>query len=79
MIKKDRSLIYKKEFIDNLTFKINYNVTLDNCIICFNNFEINDDIRKLNICTHIYHKKCIKEWIINYNKSSCPLCRQTIY
>ena len=46
----------------------------DNCSICFE--KLSDDILGITKCNHIYHHKCISEWIIN-NKS-CPLCRKTI-
>jgi len=43
------------------------------CSICISNFT--DDNFKLNKCNHVFHKKCISEWVISYNKNSCPLCR----
>jgi hypothetical protein len=47
----------------------------DLCSICLE--PLNDqsqDPRKLQQCTHIYHKKCIGTWITNFN-SDCPYCR----
>ena len=29
-------------------------------------------------CKHVYHKKCIKKWIIHGNDLTCPCCRQSI-
>ena len=43
------------------------------CIICMEEFTVNDKIRRLN-CTDYYHKKCIDEWLIN-RKMSCPHCQ----
>jgi hypothetical protein len=45
------------------------------CPICLD--PLNDqsqDPRKLQQCTHIYHKDCIGNWIANFN-SDCPYCR----
>jgi hypothetical protein len=45
------------------------------CPICLE--RLNDqsqDPRKLQQCTHIYHKDCIGNWIANLN-SDCPYCR----
>lgn len=40
------------------------------CIICME--EGNKKFLELK-CKHLYHKKCLKKWIIDNN--SCPLCR----
>lgn len=41
------------------------------CVICLNNIYDEDLVRKLP-CKHIYHFKCIDEWV--KIKSNCPLC-----
>jgi len=69
---------YSRNIIDELTTRIKYNNELDNCIICFDKFNLDSDIRKLKVCSHVYHELCIKEWIINYNKSTCPMCRKCL-
>jgi len=40
------------------------------CVICLNN--IKDDI-KITDCGHIFHNKCLYEWVKIKNK--CPTCR----
>lgn len=46
-----------------------------NCVICMEDYEIEDNIRKLG-CGHFYHQGCIDQWL---KKSSiCPNCRQPI-
>ena len=45
------------------------------CIICLENMVVNEAVEILN-CGHIYHYKCIIEWL-NIN-SSCPHCRKKI-
>jgi len=64
--------------INNLTIVVKYNNNLDVCSICYNDYTYFDDIRKLKNCTHIYHEKCIKTWIIDYNKLTCPMCKTNI-
>tara|TARA_B100000035_G_C20995374_1_gene552210 strand:- start:804 stop:1184 length:381 start_codon:yes stop_codon:yes gene_type:complete len=51
-------------------------ITEKECSICLESFNLNDKIFNLN-CGHIFHKKCLKEWI-NKDKNECPLCRNII-
>lgn len=47
---------------------------IEDCSVCFEDIKSCENI-KLN-CGHIYHKKCIGEWMkLN---SSCPMCRAEI-
>lgn len=49
----------------------------EECSICLENICINDIYKKLN-CGHIYHKTCIKNWIVYKNKQTCPLCNTLV-
>jgi hypothetical protein len=44
------------------------------CSVCMSQFKINEGIRKLP-CNHYFHKKCIDQWFIRGQCSSCPECR----
>lgn len=44
---------------------------LDNCSICLEIFG-EDEIVKLE-CTHIFHEKCLEEWL--KIQKNCPLCK----
>ena len=44
------------------------------CSICISDISIDQDIFKLSKCEHMFHTKCIKQWLIKQNKS-CPNCR----
>ena len=45
---------------------------INNCVICFEKFKLNEKIIKLN-CFHIFHKECIENWL---NKNNiCPVCK----
>ena len=46
----------------------------DNCSICLTSFN-QKKLRKLPICNHTFHRKCIDHYFI-YEKTCCPLCRQ---
>lgn len=48
-----------------------------NCVICFDDFQEDEDIIELKNCKHIYHKHCINEWL-NVN-AICPVCRKQVY
>ena len=53
----------------------NNNIELE-CSICLEKMDKGNDIVSLDICDHIYHEKCIREWL---NKSRiCPLCRSNV-
>lgn len=47
----------------------------ENCSICFEKNDC-DDTLILTKCDHVYHYKCLKEWV-DLNKT-CPLCRSVI-
>ena len=49
--------------------------TLNECIICLNNIDKDNSI-ELSCCKSTeFCKKCIREWVIEHNKHSCPKCR----
>lgn len=43
------------------------------CSICLNEFTLSTEIYVIS-CNHLFHKKCIGEWI--NKKKNCPLCRK---
>jgi hypothetical protein len=48
----------------------------ESCTICLDTFQHSEKIRTL-ICNHIFHEKCIDEWIKKTER--CPNCNQNIY
>jgi len=46
------------------------------CSICMEELKINTEGIKLK-CNHIYHKNCIKSYLLNYDYK-CPLCRADV-
>lgn len=49
--------------------------TGNDCIICRDEMTIND-CKKLPGCGHIFHKSCLREWLVQ--QQSCPTCRGDI-
>jgi len=45
------------------------------CTICFNEYVRDDKLRKLP-CQHLYHSKCIKQWLLN--EKTCPICKAEV-
>jgi len=51
---------------------------IERCSICYCKFKKCEYFRKLPICGHIYHKKCIDRWFFrNQNNMNCPICRKS--
>ena len=46
------------------------------CTICLENFDEEDDII-ITKCKHMFHKSCIKKWLIDYSVK-CPICKKDI-
>jgi len=44
------------------------------CAICLTEFEDGEDLRCLIRCTHVFHVKCVDEWLKDNKR--CPMCRQ---
>ena len=51
--------------------KFNESFIEEECSICLGKYRVTDKIKVLP-CKHIYHKKCIKEWLCQHD--NCPLC-----
>jgi len=54
----------------------NHEFLEEKCSICTNNYELNDILRKVNICNHVFHQKCIDIWL--NDNITCPICRRNI-
>lgn len=57
--------------------KFKLNESLDDCCsICLDSMELGNTVIKLG-CKHIYHEKCIEEYLSKYNHT-CPMCKKNI-
>ncbi|CAH8843676.1 unnamed protein product [Trichobilharzia szidati] len=44
------------------------------CLICLMAFQVNDRVRRLPACQHIFHSACIDPWLL-HKSSICPIDR----
>eukprot|EP00826_Nyctotherus_ovalis_P033664 TRINITY_DN2739_c0_g2_i2.p1 TRINITY_DN2739_c0_g2~~TRINITY_DN2739_c0_g2_i2.p1 ORF type:complete len:194 (-),score=40.93 TRINITY_DN2739_c0_g2_i2:62-643(-) len=81
------ALVYMETLEDKLKLLFenspeeNYNQSLNKfnqslCAICLIDFVNDDKVRKLPLCSHIFHSKCIDMWINSKTEKAihCPLC-----
>ncbi|KAK3021775.1 hypothetical protein RJ639_045097 [Escallonia herrerae] len=47
------------------------------CAVCLLEFEDNDYVRTLPVCSHAFHVDCIDIWLRSH--ANCPLCRAAIF
>jgi hypothetical protein len=70
--------IHRQVEVNQLTFdlfaKQNQLNTQQECIICYDQLNMNDNVFKCTQCKNCYHEKCFTQWVeIN---QSCPNCRK---
>ena len=46
------------------------------CVICHEEIHLNEKLRELSGCGHIYHAGCIAKWL--RIKAVCPLCNAAV-
>ena len=67
-----------QEIIDNASMQITLDEDADdNCPICQDRMRQGELIRKLNVCSHQFHKSCVDNWFLN-DSVLCPTCRHDI-
>lgn len=54
------------------------NALHDDCCICLENLFFSTKMSIKLVCGHFIHSNCLQTYISN-NKSTCPLCRKTIF
>ncbi|KAJ4905340.1 RING/U-box superfamily protein [Raphanus sativus] len=47
------------------------------CVVCLQEAEEGDKMRRLTICGHCFHADCIDPWLGEIS-STCPLCRAEV-
>ncbi|CDW90611.1 UNKNOWN [Stylonychia lemnae] len=74
-----------KNLIQSTTIKTPYTAEIAQfgetaCVICLEDFTTeHNEIRKIKRCGHIFHDKCIKNWLRTHLKEfRCPLCKTDI-
>lgn len=46
------------------------------CAVCLNEFQETEKLRKIPICSHVFHVDCIDVWL--QGNINCPLCRTSV-
>lgn len=73
----DKNYIFNKMKVikyDNLNLPLNKDITkLKECVICLNDFKRNDYLKVFSCGKHIFHEKCLSDWL--KNSVVCPLCK----
>ncbi|KAF8405458.1 hypothetical protein HHK36_010364 [Tetracentron sinense] len=61
-----------------ITAKNNVDTSGDrvSCSVCLQDFQLEETVRSLPHCHHMFHLPCIDEWLIRHG--SCPLCRRDL-
>ncbi|KAK4369661.1 hypothetical protein RND71_013453 [Anisodus tanguticus] len=47
------------------------------CSICLEPMELEEEVRELITCNHVFHRGCLDTWV-NYGHVTCPLCRSML-
>ena len=47
--------------------------TSETCTICYEELEATQRVVRLPLCLHVFHYKCIREWLAI--KAVCPCCK----
>ncbi|XP_058729958.1 E3 ubiquitin-protein ligase ATL4-like [Vicia villosa] len=51
------------------------------CAVCLNKMKMEDEVRELMNCCHVFHRECIDKWLEHGYENNdswnqtCPLCR----
>lgn len=46
----------------------------EGCVVCLDEFDDGEEIRRLFVCRHVFHRRCLDRWI-DCDRRTCPLCR----
>jgi E3 ubiquitin-protein ligase ATL7/58/59 len=70
-------IIYNEKLTTTSSSSTSATVLMDNqCVVCLGDYQKNETLQQLPVCSHIFHKACVDEWLAN--NSTCPLCRMSL-
>jgi hypothetical protein len=64
-------------YITNLLLLLWSQYVFCRCAVCLGDYQKNEVLRQLPVCSHIFHKDCVDEWLVK--NSTCPLCRTLLF
>ncbi|KAF8811219.1 hypothetical protein BYT27DRAFT_7089847, partial [Phlegmacium glaucopus] len=47
------------------------------CPICLDDYQLTDQVLKLNNCSHWLHRDCLLQWL--QGARTCPVCRKSVF
>jgi hypothetical protein len=62
--------------IENASQQFPFTAPESMCAICQDSIVQDEVVRKLNVCQHIFHDRCLITWF--ERNSTCPMCRNDI-
>ncbi|XP_062074831.1 brassinosteroid-responsive RING protein 1-like [Humulus lupulus] len=76
-IKRQLPAMPYRRFLQLTQQKHDHEEDEDECTICMDTIEFDDEIRAPMNCCHVFHKKCLDGWV-DQGQPSCPLCRSKL-
>ena len=73
LIEDKKNYEFEKYKYKDIKSKFNDVIIYDTCHICLENYLENDDISIFSCDKHIFHFKCLNEWMLY--KPICPICK----
>ncbi|CAA7035709.1 unnamed protein product [Microthlaspi erraticum] len=66
-----------RDLVDKIPkIKITPKNNKDSCSVCLQDFQLDETVRSLPHCHHMFHLPCIDNWLIRHG--SCPMCRRDL-
>jgi hypothetical protein len=64
-----------RDLVDKIPkIKITPKNNKDSCSVCLQDFQLDETVRSLPHCHHMFHLPCIDNWLVRHG--SCPMCRR---
>ncbi|KAI3447264.1 hypothetical protein Pfo_003929 [Paulownia fortunei] len=64
--------------LENIQNKLPENQDVS-CAVCLNRLRKKSQVWELSNCNHVFHKHCLERWLAYDNRSTCPLCRASLF
>ncbi|CAL1415054.1 unnamed protein product [Linum trigynum] len=49
---------------------------VDECVVCLDSIKQGEWCRKLPVCGHVFHRRCVDPWLVKV--PACPICRARV-